>query len=69
MKIHNLENRSQTGYTTFGSVWKKGEIINCDFNLKNGKGEIIPIQSHVTAWWPDGSIKWVAHTADSAMIP
>lgn len=27
-----------------------------------------PVQSRITAWWPDGSIKWVAHTADASKM-
>lgn len=65
MKLHNLENRTIGGYTTFGSVWKKDEVKEPCFTLKNERGEVIPLQTRVTAWWPDGSIKWAAHTADS----
>lgn len=68
MKIHLLENRSNTGYITFGSVWSRGEVITDKFLLINNNGENIPIQSRVTAWWPDGSVKWAAHTADAAQI-
>lgn len=26
------------------------------------------MQSRITAWWPDGSIKWAAHTADASKM-
>lgn len=66
MKLHLLENRNVSGYTTFGSVWAKGDISpRQDFVLTGKDGEQIPVQSRVTAYWPDGSVKWAAHTADS----
>ncbi|MCD7751737.1 MAG: hypothetical protein LUI10_08390 [Lachnospiraceae bacterium] len=66
MKLHLLENRNMGGYTTFGSVWEKGEVLpEQDFILTGKDGEEIPVQSRVTAYWPDGSVKWAAHTADS----
>lgn len=69
MELHILEKRIPGGYTTFGSVWKKGEVkAGTKFVLKNGKKEAIPVQSRVTAYWPDGSIKWAAHTADSRKL-
>lgn len=68
MKLHKLENRKTGGYATFGSVWEQGEIPKAGFSLTNEKGEPVPVQSRVTAWWPDGSIKWAAHTADSSLL-
>lgn len=65
MLLHCMENRSRKGYTTFGSVWKKGEIKKGEFLLNNEKGERIPLQTRINAWWPDGSIKWAAHTASA----
>ena len=38
------------------------------FVLQNENKESIPVQSRITAWWPDGSIKWVAHTADASKM-
>lgn len=69
MKLHLLENRFAGGYTTFGSVWKKGEVwADTPFVLKNEAGKCIPVQSRITAYWPDGSVKWAAHTADSSQM-
>ncbi|MCD7737980.1 MAG: hypothetical protein LUH58_02925 [Lachnospiraceae bacterium] len=66
MKLHLMENRNVGGYTTFGSVWERGEVSpESSFALTDGNGERIPVQSRVTAYWPDGSVKWAAHTADS----
>lgn len=65
MELHLLENRKTGGYTTFGSIWAKGEVKSPNFVLNNELGERIPSQTRVTAWWPDGSIKWAAHTAAS----
>lgn len=69
MELHLLENRRIGGYTTFGSVWNRGEMpADMVWGLKNEKNEEIPVQSRVTAWWPDGTVKWAAHTADSEKI-
>ena len=69
MKLHILENRKTGGYATFGSTWKKGEVqSDSAFVLFGEQGTEIPVQSRVTAWWPDGSVKWAAHTADSKRI-
>lgn len=65
MKLNLLQNRVDFGYTTFGSVWKKGKVKECNFTLKSKDGEELPMQSRITAYWPDGSIKWAAHTADA----
>ena len=69
MELHLLENRRIGGYTTFGSVWNRGEMpADMVWGLKNEKNEEIPVQSRITAWWPDGTVKWAAHTADSEKI-
>ena len=67
MKLRKIKGNS--GYTTFGCMWKKGEC-DCDseFICKNEKGNRVPVQSRITAYWPDGSVKWTAHTADSALL-
>lgn len=68
MQIHHLKNRSKTGYATFGSVWNKGEVTTKGFALIAENGKNIPVQSRVTAWWPDGSVKWAAHTAEVSQL-
>lgn len=65
MIVHRISGRNSGGYTTFGGVWEKGEVKSPFFILRNMCGEEVPVQSRVMAWWPDGSIKWSAHTADS----
>ncbi len=66
MKLHLLGNHKPSGYTTWGCMWNKGEIKDdSDYQLENESGMIVPVQSRVTAYWPDGSVKWTAHTADS----
>lgn len=76
IKLHCLENRVASGYVTFGSYWEKGTLVIPNFKndgmdsfvLQNENKESIPVQSRITAWWPDGSIKWVAHTADASKM-
>lgn len=68
MKIKLAEGRSAHGYAQFGSMWKKGEVKECAFRLTGADGRPVPVQSRITAFWPDGSIKWAAHTADSAAM-
>lgn len=65
MLLHKLSGRWAGGYTTFGSCWKKGEVRDLSFALLGGDGNSVPVQSEGMAWWPDGSLKWVSHTADS----
>lgn len=67
IKLHCLESRTASGYVTFGSYWEKGTLVIPNFKndgmdsfvLQNENKESIPVQSRITAWWPDGSIKWV----------
>lgn len=67
--LHFLENRELHGkgsstFARFSGYWKKGEVKeNAEFSLFCGGNEI-PIQTSITAWWPDGSVKWSEHTAD-----
>lgn len=68
MLLQKLSKRSTGGYTTFGSVWKKGEVREAAFTLTNEAGDKIPVQTQVKAWWPDRSIKWASHTADSVKM-
>ena len=76
IQLHCLENRVASGYVTFGSYWEKGTLSIPNFKndgmdsfiLQNENKESIPVQSRITAWWPDGSIKWAAHTADASKM-
>lgn len=65
MRLHRLSEREAGGHTTFGCVWDKGEVKENNFQLINEQGEQIAVQSSVMAYWPDGSIKWSAHSANS----
>ena len=67
MKLHRL--MGEAGYSTFGCMWEKGKCsADTDYICRNEKGEIVPLQSRITAFWPDGSVKWSAHTADSEKL-
>ena len=76
IKLHCLKAGPASGYVTFGSYWEKGTLVIPNFKndgmdsfvLQNENKESIPVQSRITAWWPDGSIKWVAHTADASKM-
>ena len=64
MKLHNLGNRKKTGYTTWGCMWQQGACKKeTGYELKNENGRTVPMQSRITAFWPDGTVKWSAHTA------
>ncbi len=72
MKLHGLRNNTN-GTTTFGCMWKKDEIpadkiAITDYQCKNESGEDVYLQSRITAYWPDGSVKWTAHSADSGKL-
>lgn len=69
MKLHVLEPSAHGGYTTWGCMWKKGESQKEDtYTLSDANGQEVQVQSRVTAMWPDGSVKWTAHTADSRKL-
>lgn len=66
MILHSLGDRIMTGYTTWGCMWEKGLCTeDTRYTVKNKKGDVLAAQSRVTAYWPDGSVKWTAHTADA----
>ena len=59
----------RTGYATWGCMWEKGLCTKeAAYRLRSGKEENIPMQSRITAWWPDGTVKWTAHTADAGKL-
>ncbi len=69
MKLHRLAAGGTKGYTTWGCIWEKGACAKeMDYVCRNAAGEEVPMQSRITAYWPDGSVKWTAHTADSALL-
>jgi hypothetical protein len=68
MKIQKLAGTAAKGYTTFGSMWERGSVKrDASFSIKYGDKEEI-LQSRVTAFWPDGSVKWAAHVVDAGKI-
>ncbi len=72
MKLHGL-GKNAGGIATFGCIWKKGEILAKEaakngFDCVNENGEKVELQSRITAYWPDGSVKWTAHSADSKRL-
>ena len=63
MRIHILENRSARGWAVFGGYWPRGAVRTESFRFTDGAGKQVPVQSEITALWPDGSVKWSRHTA------
>lgn len=69
MRLHTLGHREKTGYTTWGCMWEQGKCTeNTEYVLKNADGTPVLMQTRITAYWPDGSVKWTAHTADAAAL-
>lgn len=69
MKLHPLRKTRAFGYTTFGCMWKQGECTPSEeYVCMDSSGREIPMQSRITAYWPDGTVKWTAHTADAALL-
>lgn len=69
MKLHKLTTGEAKGYTTWGCMWEKSACReDTAYVCRNGSGSEVPMQSRITAYWPDGSVKWTAHTADSEKI-
>ncbi|WP_327580876.1 Tat pathway signal sequence domain protein [Nonomuraea sp. NBC_00507] len=47
---------------TWGVPWPRGAVErDAPFALADADGREVPVQSWVTATWPDGSVKWSAH--------
>ena len=68
MRIHLLENRQARGWAVFGGYWPRGSVRENGFALRNGQGQPVPVQSEVSARWPDGSVKWSRHTARADLL-
>ena len=71
MKLHllNPESPVNGGCATWGCMWEQGRCTaDTVFRCVGENGQAVPVQSRVTAWWPDGSVKWTAHTAACAQI-
>ncbi|MFG6198935.1 Tat pathway signal sequence domain protein [Nonomuraea sp. JJY05] len=47
---------------TWGVPWPRGAVErDAPFALADPEGREVPVQSWVSATWPDGSVKWSAH--------
>lgn len=73
MNLHLLGDKKASGYAVFGCMWRQGECTAdteyiCRTAMEDGEGKEVPMQSRITAYWPDGSVKWTAHTADSELL-
>lgn len=69
MELHNLRKNNSKGYTTWGCMWEKGSCPEgAGYVCRNPEGTEVPMQSRITAYWQDGSVKWTAHTADAALL-
>ncbi len=67
--LMRMEDRALSGVASFGSYWKKGSLKpqSLSFKLTN-KDKSIPVQSRITAYWPDGSVKWASHAAATELM-
>lgn len=66
IELHWLDQKAiiRAEGVTWGVPWKQGVLKKLpDFQLVSDTFQIQPVQSWVTAYWPDGSIKWTAHAA------
>lgn len=63
--LHWLESPSRQG-VTWGVPWPRGTVAEGTyFALADGT----PLQSWISATWPDGSVKWSAHAIGPAEHP
>ncbi|KAB8195130.1 Tat pathway signal sequence domain protein [Nonomuraea phyllanthi] len=59
--LHWLDRPGEEG-VTWGVPWPRGAVgRDAPFALADAEGREVPVQSWVTATWPDGSVKWSAH--------
>ncbi|RYP59533.1 hypothetical protein DL769_008493 [Monosporascus sp. CRB-8-3] len=54
--------------TTFGLPWPRGkhQPNSTLFTASSGNDKQVQLQSWVTAYWPDGSIKWTGHAISAS---
>lgn len=64
-KMKWMSERTVTsGGTTWGIPWKRGTLDrNESLKLIDENGQEIVVQTKAAAYWPDGSVKWTAHSA------
>lgn len=49
---------------SFGTPWAQGCLRPEDtVALTDDKGQSLPVQTKINAYWPDGSVKWLLHSA------
>ena len=69
MELHNLRRTKPMGNTTWGCIWKQGECSEETSYVCTGEsGREVEMQTRITAYWPDGSVKWTSHTADAESL-
>lgn len=69
MKLHNLRKTKPLGYTTWGCMWKQGACrTDTVYECTGESGNKVEMQTKITAYWADGSVKWTAHTANAAEL-
>ncbi|WP_232847805.1 Tat pathway signal sequence domain protein [Occultella kanbiaonis] len=66
--LHWLEDTpAATTGVTWGVPWARGALAaGTPIALRTAGGSPEPVQTWVTATWPDGSVKWTAHAAAPA---
>ena len=65
MELKNIRNTNK-GLCGFGGFWKQGELPKKDLKkviVRAEDGKKIIAGTRITAYWPDGSIKWTGHDA------
>ncbi|WP_219466579.1 exo-rhamnogalacturonan lyase family protein [Nonomuraea rhizosphaerae] len=56
--------------TTWGVPWPRGAVAQgAPYALRDADGRDVPVQSWVSATWPDGSVKWSAHAIGAQEPP
>ena len=62
MKMHWLTPRKEAQVpVTFGTPWERGELDRKEqLTLTGASGKSYPVQQKTLAYWPDGSVKWMA---------
>jgi len=57
--------RSLATSVSFGTPWAQGVMQpNDGILLEDREGKSYPVQTKINAYWPDGSVKWLLHSAN-----
>ncbi|KAH8588939.1 hypothetical protein B0O99DRAFT_524083 [Bisporella sp. PMI_857] len=67
--VHWLGEKPTHNYgTTFGLPWPQGRYPanHTTFTASSGSGEQVDLQSWVTGYWADGSVKWTGHAISAS---